>query len=49
MFKEIRKDLILMIIAILYIKWNYIDIATTLMIISLIDIIDTIFLNNSRQ
>lgn len=47
MFKEIRKDLILMIIAILYMKWNYIDIATTLMIISLIDIIDIIFLNNS--
>lgn len=47
MLKEIRKDLILMIIAILYMKWNYIDIATTLMIISLIDIIDTIFLNNS--
>lgn len=47
MFKEIRKDLILMIIAILYMKWNYIDIATTLMIISLIDIIDTIFLKNT--
>nr|DAQ39438.1 MAG TPA: hypothetical protein [Caudoviricetes sp.] len=47
MFKEIRKDLILMIIAILYMKWNYIDIATTLMIISLIDIIDIIFLNNT--
>lgn len=47
MFKEIRKDLILMIIAILYMKWNYIDIATTLMIISLIDIIDAIFLKNT--
>lgn len=47
MFKEIRKDLILMIIAILYMKWNYIDIATTLMIISLIDIIDTTFLKNT--
>jgi hypothetical protein len=47
MFKEIRKDLILMIIAILYMKWNYIDIATTLMIISLIDIIDIIFLKNT--
>lgn len=47
MFKEIRKNLILMIIAILYMKWNYIDIATTLMIISLIDIIDIIFLKNT--
>ncbi len=47
MFKEIRKDLILMIIAILYMKWNYIDIATALMIISLIGIIDTIFLKNT--
>ncbi len=45
MLKEIRKDLILMIIAILYMKWNYVDIATTLMIVSLIDIIDTILLN----
>lgn len=44
MLKEIRKDIILMIIAILYMKWNYIDIATVLMIISIIDIIDIEFL-----
>lgn len=44
MLKEIRKDIILMVIAILYMKWNYIDIATVLMIISVIDIIDIKFL-----
>jgi hypothetical protein len=44
MLKEIRKDIILMVIAILYMKWNYIDIATVLMIISIIDIIDIKFL-----
>ena len=44
MLKEIRKDIILMVIAILYVKWNYMDIATVLMMISVIDIIDVLFL-----
>lgn len=44
MLKEIRRDIILMVIAILYVKWNYIDIATVLMMISVIDIIDVLFL-----
>lgn len=44
MLKEIKKDIILMVVAILYMKWNYIDIATVLMIISIVDIIDIKFL-----
>lgn len=44
MLKEIRRDIILMVIAILYVKWNYIDIAIVLMMISVIDIIDVLFL-----
>lgn len=44
MLKEIRRDIILMVIAILYVKWNYMDIATVLMMISVIDIIDVLFL-----
>ena len=44
MLKEIRRDIILMVIAILYVKWNYIDIAAVLMMISVIDIIDVLFL-----
>ena len=44
MLKEIRRDIILMVIAILYVKWNYIDIATVIMMISVIDIIDVLCL-----